>query len=359
MNSSLSSPLISSQLAEERVEVPAKWRTGQIALISLVVLAAIWFMLAGYRSPQGDSGVADNRNLFDLAGFILMGVLIWLTTPPAATVAITTFHEAIRRRWMTALLGFTIVMLLLSTFFTWMQQGEEEKFLRDFGVGFIVIMTLITTVFLGVALIPPEIERRTIFTILSKPVTRLEFLLGKWLGLMVTLAFNLLIMGAMFLLSFAIFRIRREGGFDAAFHPSVVTIENQGLGFELTSLTRALLLNFGNISIIASLAIMFSLVAANMTAIVFSFLFYFAGQLGVYLKHLSGGSSNTFSPLVTSLIDGFYFFLPRLDQFEVRERLVNGLPIGINYLMKAGASSALYTAFLLCIAYLLFSDREF
>ena len=92
-----------------------------------------------------------------------------------------------------------------------MQPGSQQKFLRDYGLGFTVIITLIAAVFLGVALITPEIERRTILTILSKPVTRIEFLVGKYLGLMLTLVFNLVVMGSIFLLSYALFVVQKDG----------------------------------------------------------------------------------------------------------------------------------------------------
>ena len=62
----------------------------------------------------------------------------------------TTFQEAIRRRWVTALLGFAVVMLGVSTFFTWMSARlEQQKFLRDYGLGFTIIMTLIAADFSG------------------------------------------------------------------------------------------------------------------------------------------------------------------------------------------------------------------
>ena len=204
--------LISSELADNRgVAIPPAWRMGQFVLMGLVALLAIWYAVQGFKSPVGDSGRADSFSPFDLVGFVLSMALIFGSTPTAWVVATTTFHEAIRRKWMTALLGFAVVMLAVSTFFTWMQPGSQQKFLRDYGLGFTVIMTLIAAVFLGVALIPPEIERRTIFTILSKPVTRLEFLIGKYLGLMLTLMLNLAVMGSIFLLSYGLFVVQKDG----------------------------------------------------------------------------------------------------------------------------------------------------
>lgn len=350
---------------DERIEIPAKWRIGQMVVIGLIVLLAIYYNTVGWHSAAGETGAEDSRTIFDQIGFFVLAGLTFLTTPTAGTIALTTFYEAVRRRWMTALLAFGLVMLALSTFFTWMAQGEEEKFLRDFGVGFIIIMTLLMSIFLGVALVPPEIERRTIFTILSKPVNRAEFLIGKFLGLCMTLLVNLVIMAAMFLITYAIFRIRREGFGDAMRIDPNPGAGHPGLGFDLLNLSRALLLHYGQLIIMAALALMLSLIVTNITAIVFCFVAYFGGQASSYWEHLSGESAEEghkaehLKGPMQGMVKVVYFMLPRLDRFDVRQRLVNDIPIGFNYIWKAFGSGLIYVAVLLTIAYLVFSDREF
>jgi ABC-type transport system involved in multi-copper enzyme maturation permease subunit len=359
-----SSALIGQSAPAGRVVVPAKWRAGQFILIALVGLLAVWYFSVGWKSP-GETNAASSRNVFDALGFIVLAGFVWLCTPVAGVIAMTTFQEALRRRWMTVLLAFGIVLLGLSTFFTWMQPGEEQKFLRDFGVGFIIIMTLLMAIFLGVALVPPDIERRTIFTILSKPVDRLEFLIGKYLGLCLVLLVNLALMSAMFLLSYALFKIRREGYAGAmatdAGHMSVI--------FDLGNMFKALVLQYGQLMIMAALALTMSLVVSNITAIVFCFLIYFGGQMSSYWEHLGGeghdaggadahGGSGLSKP-VQNAIRIVYYALPRLDRFDVRERIVTDVPIGFNYMWKAMGNGMIYVAVLLCIAWLVFSDREF
>ena len=300
--------LISSQRATGGIAIPASWRVGQLALIAVVLLTAIWYAVTGYHSPANETRAADNFSPFDLVGFGMVALLIFLTTPTAWVVATTTFQEAIRRKWMSALLGFAVVMLGVSTFFTWMQPGSEQKFLRDYGLGFTVIITLIAAVFLGVALIPPEIERRTIFTILSKPVTRLEFLVGKYLGLMLTLALNLLVMSTIFLISYGLFVVKKDGAdaltganfFANISHwPQAFALANahdnmgvsiNGVGSDLVNLARALLLHLGTLSIMAAFAMMLSQFLTGITAIIISFVVYFLGQSAAYWERLTGGA---------------------------------------------------------------------
>lgn len=348
--------------ADERIEIPASWRIGQ-AIISLVIVAmAVYYYTIGWKSPSGETE-ANTRTVFDATGFLVLLGLTWLTTPTAGVIALTTFQEALRRRWMTALLAFGLVIVALSSFFTWMQPGEEQKFLRDFGLGFIIILTILMAIFLGVALVPPEIERRTIFTILSKPVTRQEFLIGKFLGLCWTLFVNLALMGLMFLISYAIFKIRIEKGLGAAMSSAE---GHPGLIFDISNITRALMLQMGQLAVLSALALMLSLVVSSITAIVFCFVIYFGGQASSYWEHLSGAEKDEHGDHVEhvkgpiqGLVKAAYFVLPRLDRFDVRERLVNDMPVAFNYMWKAFGSGLTYVAVLLAIAYLIFSDREF
>ena len=360
-------PLISSQTSTgEGVAVPAAWRARQFVLLGLLGLVALYYATLGFHSPAGESGSADNLSPFDFVGFILVGTLIWLTSPAAWTVAVTTFQEAIRRRWVTVLLGFAVVMLGVSTLFTFMSPGTEQKFLRDYGLGFTTILTLITAIFLGTALIPPEIERRTIFTILSKPVTRIEFLIGKYIGVLLTLALNLVVMTVIFLIAYSLFIIGKENGLGHALAGNASGLTRRGLLFDDWNLAKALLLNFGTLAIIAALAIALSQITTGITAIILCFVVYFLGQSAPYWERLSSGAGNAsqaaapvLSPAVRGVAEFIYFFLPRLDRFDVRERLINDLPIGTNYLLKAASSGAIYAAVLLTIAYFAFSDREF
>lgn len=343
------------------IEIPQRWRVGQGILCLIVALLGVYFFAAGWHSGAGQSQVADNVSLFDAVGVLVLMGFIWLTTPAAATLAWATFQESVRRKWMFALLIFAVVLLVISTFFTWMQPGSQEKFIRDFGLGFIVIITMLMAIFLGVALVPPEIERRTILTILSKPVDRAQFLIGKFLGLCLTLLVNLAILSVMFLITYALFRFRLDQGVKEAMmaypgHP--------GLMFELSSLTSALSLQYGFLIIMAALALMLSLLLSNIAAIVVSFIVYLGGQTSGYWEYLSRGKSDSalntgLSPVVRETIHAIFFVLPRFDRFDVRERLVNNMPIGFNYMFKSFSSGLVYAAVLLIITYLLFSDREF
>lgn len=347
---------------DESVRIPARWRMGQAVVLGLIALLALYYATVGYRSSDATAGTKEVLSPFDFVGFIVLAALVWMTTPTAGVIAMATFREALRRRWMTVLLAFGLVLIALSVFFTSLSPGTEEQFIRDFGTGFIIIMTTLMAIFLGVSLVPPEIERRTIFTILSKPVNRAEFLIGKYLGLCLTLLVNLVLLTAMFLLAYSIFELKYKHGFAGAMKS--VPGGDQSLSFNLINLCKAMALQYGQLVILASLALLLSLIVSNMTAIVFCFVVYFGGQMSAYWEHLgehngrqAGG--NQMSPAVENFVKIVYFVLPRLDRFDVRTRLVGQLPVEFNYMWKSFGSGIVYSAVLLIVSYLIFSDREF
>lgn len=362
INRNSASPLATPPAArDESVHIPARWRIGQAIVIGLIALVAFYYATVGYRSSQIEQGAVNVLSPFDFVGFVVLAALVWMTTPTAGVIAMATFNEARRRRWMAVLLGFGLILIALSVFFTSFTPGAEEQFIRDFGTGFIIIMTTLMAIFLGVSLLPPEIERRTIFTILSKPVTRAEFLIGKYLGLCLTLLANLVLLTVMFLLAYTIFELRQKG-MEVAMRS--VPGGDQSLTFNLVNLSKAMFLQYGQLMILASLALLLSLIVSNMTAIVFCFVVYFGGQMSAYWEHLGqhGGrrvEDNPMPPAVQNFVKIVYFVLPRLDRFDVRTRLVGQLPVEFNYMWKSFGSGIVYSAVLLIVSYLIFSDREF
>jgi hypothetical protein len=200
-------------------------------------------------------------------------------------------------------------------------------------------MTLLMAIFLGVSLVPPEIERRTIFTILSKPsIAASSSSASSWA--LPHAAGQPRCDGVAFLISYAIFRVNRLGFAGAM---EVVPNVNPGLVFELSNMARALVLQYGQLVIMSALAITLSMVVSGITAIVFCFMAYFGGQMSSYWEHLEQHASGEqgaggLSGPVVGLIKIVYFVLPRLDKFEVRERLVNDMPVAFNYMWKAMSS---------------------
>jgi ABC-type transport system involved in multi-copper enzyme maturation permease subunit len=334
--------------------VPALWRAAQI--VALLVIAGLAFNY--FKATQG-----SRLLISDYLGFVVLAGLTWLATPTAGTIAVSTLQEAVRRRWVIGFLLFSMIVIGFSGTLSFNQPGEEMSFLRDSGTGFIIGMTVLIAIFLGVSLVPPEIERRTIFTILSKPVNRLEFLIGKFLGLCLTLLFCMVLLGSFFLVIYTIFSLKNGG-------PGVWTSgtganPDATLGFQLFNLFNALVLNYGQICILAALSMMLSLIVTPITAITFCFLAYFGGQMSSYWGHLGGdghadeSGKKGLDGMMQQVVKFVYYALPRMDHFDVRRQLVTDEPVVFGFVWKAWNAGLLYVAVLLIIGYLVFSDREF
>lgn len=343
------------------VKVPMAWRAGQV-VVSLIILAvAVFYNTKGWMTgPQPIPG--DAKTLLDQLGFVVLLAITWLTTPTAGVIATTTFQESVRKRWLVVLLVFSLVALAASVLFVGVQPGSEAAFLRDYCTGFIIGMTTLIAIFLGVSLVQPEIERRTILTILAKPVNRMEFVLGKFLGLCLTIFVVLFLMVLIFFVTYIVFEVRRQG-YNVAMAVDVAAM-HPGLKFELVNLSKAYVLHYGLLTIMAALSLVLSLIVSNITALVGAFVIYFAGQMSSYWGVMGTGNGqaevvNNMPKAAQGAMHILYFMLPRLDRFDVRTQLVTETPVFFNYIWKSWSAGLVYVGALLLIGYLVFSDREF
>ena len=113
-------------------------------------------------------------------------------------LAVNTFREALRNKLLYTLLGFGILMIGSGVLLATLSYVEVDEILQDMGLGAIRFFSAGIAIFIGIGLIYSEVDRRTIFTILSKPVSRSEFLVGKWAGLTFTVWLQLGLMALAF-----------------------------------------------------------------------------------------------------------------------------------------------------------------
>src|SRR5215217_2350185 len=133
-----------------------------------------------------------------------------------AAIARNTFREAVRDRVLYNLVLFVLILTGAAVFLGELSAAQELKIIVDVGLSAALLFGVFISIFVGVGLVYKEIERRTIYAIFSKPVGRGEFLLGKYLGLCLTLAVNVAVMGAG--VSLALLYVNR------GWHPLVLSI---------------------------------------------------------------------------------------------------------------------------------------
>jgi ABC-type transport system involved in multi-copper enzyme maturation permease subunit len=248
-------------------------------------------------------------------------------------LAVNTVREAVRSKVLYVLLFFALVLIGTGVLLSTLSYVERERILQDVGLASIRLFGAAIAIFVGVGLIHKEVDRRTIFTILSKPVSRTEFLLGKFAGLVVTLWIQVAIMAAGFLL--------------VSWMAGAPVTAGHG---------KAILLAAGELAVLVAVATLFSSFTTPMLASLFGAGFYLMGHMTRDLRELGLASGSEAAARATALL---HRVLPDLEAFNVSIEAVHGLPIPAAAVWQPLLYAACYAAVLLLLAALIFERRDF
>ncbi len=248
-------------------------------------------------------------------------------------VAVNTFREAVRDKVLHSILFFAVLLLVVSLGMQEITIGDQAKVVRGVALGGISLMGGLIAIFLGVGLVWKEIERKTIYTLASKPVARWRLLLGKYLGLWLTLAAEVGILALLY---------------------TVVIGSQQGLPSMDVYVAIGMLMM--GLTLLCAWATLFSTFAAPTTASAYSLCIYLIGHFSDDLK-LFGDRSD--DPTFKALCGVLYRVLPNLDVFNVRAEAVHGIAVPASELLWALAYGGGYTAVVLLVAMWVFERRDF
>jgi ABC-type transport system involved in multi-copper enzyme maturation permease subunit len=266
-------------------------------------------------------------------------------------VARATFFEAWRRRFLNAILVFAVLLIGSSWSFAYLQPGAELKLLVDIGLGSIRFFGMLIAIFLGVRIIADEMEKRTIHTLLAKPVTRSQFLFGKFLGALVTVWSNIALMGIAFYIVFAI----KAPAFREMSADKGPTVH---MAFMYANIAKAIGLSFLEIGCVVAIAVMASTIFSWILAAIFSFFIYFIGQMVDFFRTLAQNPEKVTSVVQRALFKFLYVVLPHFEIFDVREAIVKDQFLPWATLGKIVVSGLLYMGVAIGIAWIFFKNRE-
>ncbi len=253
-----------------------------------------------------------------------------------AAIALHTFKECVRDKVLYNLIAFALLMIGAAILMGNISVGIDQIVLVNLGLASISVFGLLIAIFIGIGLVWKEIDRRTVTTILSKPVTRAEFILGKYLGLLLTLVINTAIMTAGFYL--ALFWQKR--------------------GFERSDLAalEATYLILLELALVVALALLFSCISTPVLSAVFTFCLFVIGHL---LGDIRDFGRQTGQVAIERLTGVLCLLLPNFSGFDAITRAAHGdrLP---GYLLEAQSLYALlYATVLVSASILIFEEREF
>jgi ABC-type transport system involved in multi-copper enzyme maturation permease subunit len=248
-------------------------------------------------------------------------------------MAVNTAREAIRSKVLYTLLFFSLAMMLLGSVLSMLSYVERERMVQDFAFASIRLFSVAIAVFIGVGLIHKEVERRTVYTILSKPLSRAEFLIGKYTGLILIIWLQVAIM--------------------ASFFAGVSLLMGAPLGF--THLA-ALALIAVEVALVVALATLFSSFTTPLLASFFSCGLWLAGHL---TRDLRDHGANSASALVREGTAWMHRILPDLESFNLSIEASHQLPVAASDIWFPALYGAGYVAIILASAAMIFERRDF
>ncbi len=251
-------------------------------------------------------------------------------------IASNVFREVIRDRILYLVAFFGIVLMAGNVLLPEVAANNQDKMLIDLGIGAISIGGLVVAVFVGTGLVNKEIEKRTVFVMVAKPMSPVEFIVGKHLGLSAVIAVMLATMTALYFLVLGI---------------------NQ-IPYPIGSISLSILFLFLELALITAVAIAFGVFTSSLLATFLTFAVYLMGNLSRDLVLLTDQAEN---PGLQRMIDGAYMVLPDLSRLDFKNQAVYGIELLPSFpeLLGNAFYGLVYIILLLAIATLVFSRREF
>jgi len=357
------------------------------------------------KKPLPPPGQAGWNLAMDLVCYLLCCfTLVQLIVGRIGFIALNTFREAVRNRILYFILFFALILMLASGVVKELSTATQDRTVTNLGLTCISFFGLMTAVFVGISLVYNELERKTIYTIVSKPVHRFQFLLGKFFGLLLTIY---VIVGIMTVFFFAVFNYQAQttdkavenvlysppdaqGARHLVAHPglaktaflakamgkSVAQSAGNVLGFPSGAVSQNMLIAVAMIClelmIITAVAVLFSSFSTPSLSAMLTVMVFAAGRLNedilrfanrVVVDALKEGGAVTFAalPLAVKIkvwfAQFFALIVPNLDSLNVTSSVVYSEQISV--WRQSVLYAFCYTGMVLMLAILIFRKRNF
>jgi ABC-type transport system involved in multi-copper enzyme maturation permease subunit len=260
-------------------------------------------------------------------------------------IAVNVFKESVRDRVPYNLALFAVLLIGASFLLGQLTAGQDVKIIKDLGLAAIAVFGLFIAIFIGIGLVSKEVERRSIYSLLSKPISRPQFIVGKYAGLVLTLAVNVAVMTvALYAVLGYLTYIQTPAARSAWDAPGVDP-----------RLLEAIGLIFVELMIVTAIALFFSTFSTPLLAAALTFGLFIVGHFNTDLKN--------FDKIVDSLpavwlARGVYHTVPDFSAFDIKTEVVHGLPVAAGYIGTTVGYGFAYIAALLVVSVLVFSRRD-
>jgi Cu-processing system permease protein len=269
-----------------------------------------------------------------------------VSVPTVARIAANVFKESVRDKVLYSIVLFAMIVIAASLLLGQLTAGQEVKIIKDLGLSAISLFGHFIAIFIGIGLVSKEVERRSIYALLAKPMSRTELLVGKFFGLLSTLTVNVAVMNAALVAVLAVYAALAPPGMAKAWEAPATD----------PMIVVAAFLILAELAVVTAIAIFFSTFTSPVLAAAFTVGLVIAGQFGGDLKNFEHVVE---SAPVAWAARGLYYLLPNLASFDVKSQFVHAHPIAPSYVAMTVAYGVLYVSALLTMAAVFFSRRDF
>jgi len=263
-----------------------------------------------------------------------------------AAIAVNVFRESVRDKVLYNLVLFAILLIGASLLIGELTAGQDVKIIKDLGLSATSVFGLFIAVFIGIGLVSKEVERRSIYSLLAKPIDRSQLVVGKYIGLALTLIVNIGVM------AIAQYVVLAYMGWRA---PAAVA-----KAWDAPPLDPKLLVAIGlilvELMLVTAIAIFFSTFSTPILSAALTFGLFVVGHFSADLKSLAGslGSSSA-----RTLFTGLYYLLPNLANYSFITPAAHGRAPSAGFVFATGLYALVYIAVILAAATLVFNRRNF
>lgn len=252
-----------------------------------------------------------------------------------AAIATVTVREAVRQRLAVNLLVFALAMLVASLTISTLTFGEQYRIIANLGLSAMEVVGTLIATFLGAGLIAGEIERRTLYPVLAKAVTRTEYLVGRYLGLVATVTLNLLVMALVF---GVVLTVHLRGPAALGATPLLAVIAAMAVQFAM----------------VAAVATFFSSFSTTTLSAIFTLSVVIAGYLSSDLVRYWSKQGK----VAAGLGKAAYVLIPNLEALNLKEAMVYKDPVAASFAWTGLGYGALYAASIVAFAAAVFTRRD-
>jgi len=263
-----------------------------------------------------------------------------------ALVATHVFKESVRDKVLYNLVAFAVLLIGVSYLIGQLTAGQDVKMVKDLGLAAMSVFGLFIAIFIGVGLVAKELERRSVYALLVKPIERHEFILGKYAGLMLTLAINVAIMTVAYYA--VLWGVAQSFPAESREMWTVPVLD--------PALMKAIVLIVAQFGLVTAIALFFSTFSSPFLSAALSFALYVAGHFGADLREFG---AITESPLTAALCTAVSYVIPNFSVLDVKAAVVHGRPVSWTFVAGGVGYVAVYASAVLTAAMLIFSRRDF